>query len=253
MYKLMTMIMLFLIVVVMATVSSTVVADEYPWTINLETGAVWQAQNDVRIPGDTGTRYSIADIAGEGPFQFYRLEYFLNLSERKQLRFLFAPFRFTETGPPKKDIFYVDETFSAGQNTKFNYQFNSYRVSYRYLYKNTSSWHLWLGGTVKIRDAEIELQQGNVKAGDANVGLVPLFNLYSDYQLDDNWRFIADFDGLIGPQGRAIDLGLKLNYDIDRHWYLGVGYRTLEGGADNDEVYNFAWFNYALVSAGYRN
>ena len=240
---------LFAISVILWT--GTVSANEYPWSIHLETGAVWQHQNDVRIPGDTGTRYSIADIAGEGPFPFYRVEYFLNLGEKKQLRFLMAPFRFSESGVPDNDIVYADKTFNAGQNTDFTYQFNSYRVSYRYLYKDSASWRLWLGGTIKIRDAEIVVKQGNVKAKDSNVGLVPLFNLYSDYQLNNDWRFIVDFDGLVGPQGRAIDLGLKFRYDIDKHWYLGAGYRILEGGADNDNVYNFAWFNYALASVGY--
>lgn len=232
--------------------AGTASANEYPWSIHFETGAVWQTRNDVRIPSDTGTRFSISDIAGEGPYSFYRVEYLQNLGEKKQLRFLVAPFRFSESGVPDKDILYVDESFNAGQKTEFRYQFNSYRVSYRYLYKDSTTWRLWLGGTVKIRDADITLQQGNVKASDSDVGLVPLFNLYSDYQLNNKWRFIVDFDGLIGPQGRAIDLGLKFYYDIDKHWYMGAGYRTLEGGVDNDKVYNFAWFNYALLSVGYR-
>lgn len=231
--------------------AGTVSANEYPWSVNLETGAVWQNRNDVRIPGDSGTRFSITDIAGEGPFQFYRLEYFLNLNEKNQIRFMIAPFQYSESGVPKKDIVYVDESFSAGQKTEFTYKFNSYRVSYRYLYKDHSSWRLWLGGTLKIRDAEIAIKQGDVEAKDSNVGFVPLFNLYSDYQLNNNWRFIVDLDGLIGPQGRAIDMGLKFHYDIDKHWHLGAGYRTLEGGVDNDKVYNFAWLNYALVSIGY--
>jgi hypothetical protein len=33
---------------------------------------------------------------------------------------------------------------------------------------------------------------------------------------------------------------------------LSFGYRTVEGGADVDAVYNFAWFNYAVVSGSYR-
>ena len=233
--------------------TGTVSADEYPWSVNLETGAVWQARNDVRIPGDTGTRFSIVDSASVGPFPYYRLESFMNLSEKGQLRLLIAPFRYTESGVPENSLFFVDQSFNAGQKTRFTYQFNSYRVSYRYLYKDSSTWRLWLGGTVKIRDAEIAVQQGNLKAKDSNVGFVPLFNVYSDYRLNNRWRFIVDFDGLVGPQGRALDLALKLNYDIDKHWYLGAGYRTLEGGADNDKVYNFAWFNYALVSVGFRH
>jgi hypothetical protein len=31
-----------------------------------------------------------------------------------------------------------------------------------------------------------------------------------------------------------------------------VGFRTLEGGADNERVYSFAWLNYATVGAAYR-
>lgn len=231
--------------------ASTVSANDYPWSVSLETGAVWQSRNDVRNPGDSGTRFSIDNTIDDGPYHFYRLESFFNFSDKNQLRFLIAPFRISESGIPDKDIFFVDQTFSAGQKTKFAYKFNSYRLSYRWLYKDDPSWRMWLGATAKIRDAEIAAQQGNIKAKDSNVGFVPLFNLYSDYQLNNEWRFIVDFDGLVGPQGRAIDLGLKFHYDIDKRWYLGAGYRTLEGGVDNDKVYNFAWFNYALLSIGY--
>jgi hypothetical protein len=232
--------------------ANTVSANEYHWSMSLETGAVWQSRNDVRNPGNSGTRFSIADTVGEGPYNFYRLESILDLTDSRQLRFLIAPFRLSETGLPDKDIFFVDQNFNAGQDTKFSYKFNSYRISYRWLYKDEPSWRLWIGGTAKIRDAEIAVQQGNRKSNDSNVGFVPLVNIYSDYQLNDKWRFIVDFDGLVGPQGRAIDLGLKFHYDIDNRWYMGAGYRTLEGGVDNDKVYNFAWFNYALLSVGYR-
>jgi hypothetical protein len=33
---------------------------------------------------------------------------------------------------------------------------------------------------------------------------------------------------------------------------VSAGYRTVEGGADVDEVYNFAWLHYAVLSASYR-
>jgi len=241
-----------LFIVFVVCFAGVVSADDSPWSIQIETGGVWQNRNDVRIPGDIGTRFSIADTAGNGPFPFYRLEFKRALSNKTQLRFLIAPLRVSESGVPEQDILFADETFSAGQRTDFTYQFNSYRVSYRYLYINDPSWRLWLGGTAKIRDAEIRLQQGNVNASNSNVGFVPLFNLYSDYRLNDRWRFIVDLDGLVGPQGRAVDLGLKFHYDFDIHWDLGIGIRTLEGGADNEEVYSFAWLNYALVSLGYR-
>jgi hypothetical protein len=231
---------------------SSVTAEDYRWNIGIETGAVWQNRNDVQIPGDTGTRFSLTELVGKGPFGFLRLEMFYDMKPRHQLRFLIAPFRYTESGVFGNNVFFVDQTFAAGQATNATYQFNSYRVTYRYLFYQGSRWDWWIGATAKIRDAEIALQQGTVAARDTNVGLVPLLNLYGDYKLTDKWRFIVDFDGLIGPQGRALDLGLKIQYDITKQWYVGGGIRTLEGGADNDEVYNFGWFNYAVVSAGYQ-
>ena len=49
---------------------------------------------------------------------------------------------------------------------------------------------------------------------------------------------------------RAVDLALKVGYDFNDHWGITAGYRTVEGGADVDEVYNFAWLHYAVVSVG---
>ena len=227
-------------------------ANDNRWNFNIESGAVWQNRNDVQIPGDTGTQFSLVDLVGEGPFAFYRLELFYDLKPRHQLRFLIAPLSYSESGVLDKNVFFVDQTFAAGQNTEATYEFNSYRFTYRYLFFNGQKRQWWVGGTVKIRDAKIALQQGNISAQDTDVGLVPLINLYGDYQFAEKWRFIVDFDGLVGPQGRAIDLGLKVQYDISRQWYVGGGLRALEGGADNDEVYNFSWFNYAVLNAGYR-
>ncbi len=245
--------MLIVLVFVLLFSPTFVFADENHWVVNFDAAAVWQARNDVRIPGDTGTRFSIVDSISAGPYANYRLESFYRLSEKGQLRFLIAPFRYSVSGVTDKNIIFVDESFSSGQDTVFTYQFNSYRVSYRYLYKDSSLWQLWLGATAKVRDAEIAVKQVGQKVKDSNFGLVPLFNLYSDYHINTDWHFVVDFDGLVGPQGRAFDLGLRLLYDIDQNWFLGGGYRTLEGGADNDEVYNFAWFNYAFITIGYHH
>lgn len=227
-------------------------AETQRWNISLETGAVWQSYNDVQIPGDTGTRFSLSDLVGNDPAPFFRLELFYDVADRHQLRFLVAPLGYTESGVLDKDVNFDGQTFSAGETTEATYKFNSYRATYRYRFYDGPKWTWRVGGTLKIRDAEIALKQGNVSASSTDLGIVPLLNLYGDYRFANRWHFIVDFDGLASPQGRAIDLGLKLNYDIDRHWTVGGGLRVVEGGADNDKVYNFAQFNYAVLSAGYR-
>jgi hypothetical protein len=233
-------------------VSSTAGSEKLLWDIDIEAGPVWQTRNDVQIPGDSGTRFSLDDLAGTGPFPFYRLQLTYEIKPRHSLRFLLAPFEYHESGVFGDDVFFVDQTFAAGLQTEAGYRFNSYRATYRYLFYQGEAWRWHVGVTAKIRDAEITLKQDGKFASDSDTGLVPLLYLFGEYQLTDRWRFILDFDGLASPQGRAADLGLFAHYDITRQWYAGGGYRLLEGGADNDEVYNFAWFNYLLLSAGYR-
>lgn len=44
-------------------------ADSSKWTFELEAGPVWQTRNDVQIPNDeSGTRFSLVDFAGNGPW-----------------------------------------------------------------------------------------------------------------------------------------------------------------------------------------
>ena len=84
------------------------------------------------------------------------------------------------------------------------------------------------------------------------MGFVPLLHVAAYFRFAERWRFIAELDGLAGGPGRAEDLALKLGWDVSDDWSLTFGYRTIEGGADVDEVYNFAWFHYAVVSGQYR-
>jgi hypothetical protein len=44
----------------------------------------------------------------------------------------------------------------------------------------------------------------------------------------------------------------KFGYDLAENWSLSAGCRTLEGGADTDTIYTFAWLHYAAFSIAYR-
>jgi hypothetical protein len=220
--------------------------------IALEAGPVWQSYNDVRIPGDSGTLFSFKDLTGSGPYAAGRLAIGWNLEERHSLRFTVAPLRVTGSGTPGKTVSFADRSFAAGESIDASYKFDTYRLTYRYLFLNTSHWRLHAGGTVLLRDAEIRLKQNDVNASESNVGVVPLLSLAAEWLFVERWSAIFDFDGLAGGPGRAFDAAVKLQYELTDRWRIGAGYRTLEGGADNDTAYNFAWFHYAFISVDYR-
>jgi hypothetical protein len=149
-----------------------------------------------------------------------------------------------------RDTEFAGEIFSAGP-TKGTYKFNAYKVTYRYTFVDKPNLRWRVGFTGVIRDADVELRQGDLQANDDNVGFVPALHLSSDYRFAERWMLRFDFDGLAGGPGRLFDVALKLDYAVNDNWRIGGGYRTLEGGADTDEVYSFGWLHYAVVDIRY--
>jgi hypothetical protein len=234
-------------------VSASAAEDAPPFEIELEGGTVWQSRNDVQIPNDgTGTRFSLADLAGGGPWPALRLYLTWNINDRHGLRALLAPLSITETGPLDAPVGFAGETFLPGEEAEATYRFNSWRLGYRYRFLRREDLGLWIGFTAKIRDAKIELRQGSRSSRKTDVGFVPLLHLAADWKPGGRFHLLFDFDGLAGGPGRAFDIALKLGYDLAGGWMITGGYRTIEGGADVESVYNFAWLHYAAASVVYR-
>lgn len=81
---------------------------------------------------------------------------------------------------------------------------------------------------------------------------MPLLHLAAERRLTRTWRAEVDADALAGGPGRAEDASLQLVRALGDGWSMAAGYRTVEGGADVDAVYTFAWLHYATLSLGRR-
>ena len=223
------------------------------FVLELEAGPVWQSRNDVQVPNtDAGTRFSLVDLAGKGPWPAARLYLTWNINDRHSLRGLLAPLAYTETGTFTTPVDFVGESYAPGVPVEGTYKFNSWRIGYRYRFLDRERLDLSVGFTAKLRDAKIELSQGSTTSKDTDLGFVPLLYLGADWKFTESWHIIFDFEGLAGGPGRAFDIALKVQYDFNDRWGLSAGYRTVEGGADVEPVYNFAWFHYAVVSGTFR-
>jgi hypothetical protein len=191
------------------------------------------------------------DLQEKGAWPAGRLYITWSIATRHRLRALAAPLAITETGILSAQTSFAGAVFDAGTPTEATYRFNSWRLTYAYRLYQGSRWAWWIGFTAKVRDAKIQLSQGGTSASKSDVGFVPLLHVIGWYRISDRWRLILDADALAGEPGRAEDVALKLHVDLSDRWSLTAGYRTVEGGADVDEVYNFAWFHYAVASVSY--
>jgi hypothetical protein len=221
--------------------------------LKLLVGSSWQVKNDVQIPNtDLRTRFSLADTVGEGPVTATRVELNWMLNDKHGVRLLFAPLSYNEPIEFTEPQQFNGESFAANTPTTAGYRFNSWRIGYHYTLTDTPRTTLRVGGTLKIRDAEIRLEQNGITTADDDLGVVPLFHIVTERRLNDQWYVGADADALAGGPGRAIDAGIILGMKIRNSLRLGAELRVLEGGADIDSVYNFAQFNSASLFIGYR-
>jgi hypothetical protein len=216
-------------------------------SVDLETGAVGTGYNNVRIPGDQGTLFSLKNDLISQTEIFFRIRASYTIKSRHTLSLLYAPLETVSKGNIPYDIFFEGETFSANTDLTGTYKFNSYRLTYRYEIVKRPRFEFGLGFTAKIRDAKIALASAGLESEKANVGFVPIIHFRMLWKLDDKFGILLEGDALAAPQGRAEDVLIAATYRISDHLALKAGYRILEGGADNDVVYNFALFNYASV------
>lgn len=216
-------------------------------SFDIETGAVGTGYNNVRIPGDQGTLFSLKDDLISKTEIFFRLRVNYRIKPRHTLSLLYAPLETVSNGNLPYDIFFEGVTFPAITDLTGTYKFNSYRLTYRYEIVIKPKFEFGLGFTAKIRDAKVSLASSGLESEKANVGFVPIINFRMLWKLDEKFGILFEGDALAAPQGRAEDVLIAATYRVSDRLGLKAGYRILEGGADNDEVYSFALFNYASV------
>jgi hypothetical protein len=217
--------------------------------LDIETGGVFSGYNDVRIPGDEGTLFSLSEELEIDPSVFYRVRAFYDFNPRHHLGILIAPLSLSSKGQLDRNLVFQGKTFSANTPLDATYRFNSYRLVYRYDFLLKEKIELGVGFTAKIRDAEISVRGDGMEAKKTNVGFVPIIHFRMLWNFYDKLGLLVDGDALAAPQGRAEDVLAALQYQVSDRIGLKLGYRILEGGADNDVVYNFSLFNYAVIGA----
>ena len=223
-----------------------------PFYLEIESGAVFTGYNDARIPGDEGTKFSLSEELEADPEWYWRLRAGFLFAEKHYAGAVIAPLTVHSSGKPDRDLRFKNTTFDEGEKTDAAFKFNSYRLLYRYIGYNKNNLRAGIGVTAKIRHASIKLKSENGKAEKKDLGFVPIVNFMLHWNFTRSLGFLIDGDALAAPQGRAADILFALTFDMSDTVQARAGYRILEGGADNDEVYTFSMFHYASAGLMYR-
>ncbi len=218
------------------------------FSIDVEAGVASSGYNDIRIPGNTGSDISLTDDLKSDESEFWRARLGIGLGQKHRLSLLVAPLRLESSGSVDRAIDYNGVTFEAGEALSARYRFDSYRLTYSYALVQSERLNFDIGFTAKIRDAAIRIESEQRSSEKTNTGFVPLIYFALDWSFTSQFGLLIQGDALAAPQGRAEDILLAPYADLSDRVRFRIGYRILEGGADNDEVYTFALVHY--VSAG---
>lgn len=225
---------------------------------DFESGLNFSGYNNVKVPGNLNpsAEFSLQKDIGSKASLFFRARFSYTFSQRHTVSIVLAPFTKTYNGELKQSIIFNGQNFDANYETKGKYTFNSWRVSYRWDFINSEKFTIGVGLTAKIRDAEIYIKGKDatggipaieVESSKKNVGFVPLINFLFAWKFTRCMDLRIEGDALAAPQGRAEDVFAGWTGFITDKVKVKLGYRLLEGGADNDEVYNFALFHYIVL------
>jgi hypothetical protein len=213
-----------------------------------ESGVAWAGYNDVQIPADTGTRFSLVDDVPASPAPYFRVRLGATFG-RSTVFATAAPLRLGAEGTPATEVRFAGAVFPAGQPVRGEYRFDSYRLTWRWTLVPPGRWEAALGATGFVRDASIRLSGAGGVAKKDDVGVVPLVSFRVGWWATDRFGVVLDGDAIagLGP-GRAEDVQLAAVWRLRPGVAARVGWRIVEGGADVEEVYNFALIHH--VGAG---
>lgn len=216
--------------------------------LDFETGVAFSGYNDLRIPNDAvSTMFSFTEDLSSDPVMYGRVNLHYDITPRHEISFLFAPLKISPTGTMAQDVKFMGKTFAAGEKIEAMYRFDSYRLQYLYRFPNQKGILRGIGASLKLRDAEISLENDDEYATKTNTGLVPLIGFELGYDITEDLGILFKGEALASKFGRAEDVLLAAKYKLGEGRSLYGGYRLLEGGSDIGEVYTFALINYLTV------
>ncbi|MFO7660330.1 MAG: hypothetical protein R6V77_05405 [Candidatus Cloacimonadaceae bacterium] len=222
----------------------------------VETGLINTGYNDVRVPGEGGSLFSMKDdLKAKQAFHF-RFRLTQPLAAKHRLIFMYAPLKVKSSG--RIDREYAEEFFEFQDmqvpadlvpSIDFDgeYRLDTYRQTYLFDLLTLKNTVLSAGASVEIRDEAIKIYSADRYGRKTDTNVVFSVNFRALTNLNEKLALVANGNVLIDSKNRAEDIFLGASYKILKDSRLNVGYRLIERKTDKPEIYNSAMFHLLTV------
>jgi hypothetical protein len=136
----------------------------------------------------------------------------------------------------------------GGYSSYAGYGLDPSRATYRYTFMERSNWALKVGVSTNVREFTDSFR-GTERM---RFGALPLMHVAGDARLAQRWRLAFDADGLMTARGRALDIGLRVNYALSHNFSLYGGWRATESSGEAEDFYGSGFSNSANVGVRLR-
>lgn len=219
------------------------------WQIKIMPQAVFGTKNTVQRPNNNeGTRFSLNNDFNRKKSAFFSPRFEIEYNYKRHHIIATAALltnKFDGTAP--FDIHYNGMLFNSGSYIDAVYQFNTYRLGYRYRFVENNRLNFEFGATLLLRDAYISLEDNSGKTSFENVGVAPLLSYYIEWLVAERISLLSYGDAFAVKAGRAEDVFIGAKYRFTPMVSALAGYRLLEGGSDGDRVYTMSAFHFISV------
>ena len=216
------------------------------WFADAELGVVGASRNDVRIPGNGGTPFSLVNDLSTYAAPYGRGEVGAILAGRHTVFATWAPVRLSAHGYLPTDVFFHGATFAAGSPVSARWVFDTYRLTSRYGAVRPSSLDVDVGATGLVRASAIALQ-GTWYSQKTDVTSLALLSFRLAWRFSGPFALVVDGDAIATPKGRLEDVLLALEWAARPGVAVRAGYRIIEGLTDTAEIYDLVLLNHAAV------
>ncbi len=139
----------------------------------------------------------------------------------------------------------------GGENFTARWNVEPIRATYRYTLLAEPHWEMKFGLSANL-GSRIDSQPGFGRADGQHFGSLPMLHVAGVGHWSPRWRLAFALDGLMTGRGRALDLGVQVNYLWSPSMSLYGGYQVTEASGEAEGYYGAGLNNRANFGLRYR-